>query len=117
MLDRERPKLFDKLCKMCNQHRVIPESMNIPDFSEDTVEVERGELANVSQSTYKGRHVALKVVHVYTTNDLDVILDVSAAPGCHTCLNEQTAETLLRGCCLEAPPASQHLATPWNNSE
>jgi hypothetical protein len=41
------------------------------------VEVERGGFANVSQGTYKGRRVAIKVVRVYITSDLDAILSVS----------------------------------------
>ena len=51
--------------------------MYIPDCSKDSVEVECGGYATVSQSTYKGRRVAVKVVHVYITSDLDIILSVS----------------------------------------
>jgi len=63
--------------------------MNIPDYSEDYVEVEREGLANVSRSTYEGRRVALKVVHLFTNNDLDVILSVSIPPAL-SCMFEQT---------------------------
>jgi hypothetical protein len=80
MSDRERLKLFNKLCKACGRHRVIPKSMHIPDCSEDSVEVESGGYANVSQSTYEGRRVAVKVVRVYITSDLDVICSVSLLP-------------------------------------
>jgi len=76
-LDRERLKLLNKLCKTCSRHRVIPKSMQIPDCSEGSVEVESGGFANVSRSTYEGRWVAVKVVRVYVTSDLDVILSVS----------------------------------------
>ena len=51
--------------------------MHIPDCSKDSVEVERGGFADVSQGTYQGRRVAIKVVRVYATSDLDVILSVS----------------------------------------
>ena len=54
--------------------------MHIPDCSEGSVEVESGGFANVSRSTYKGL-VAVKVVRVYITSDLDVILSVSLLPG------------------------------------
>lgn len=54
--------------------------MHIPDCSEGTVEVECGGFADVSQSTYEGRRVAIKVVRMYTTSDLDVILSVSLPP-------------------------------------
>jgi hypothetical protein len=77
MSDRERLKLLNKLCKTCSRYRVIPKSMHIPDCSKDSVEVECGGFADVSQSTYKGRRVAVKVVRVYVTSDLDVILSVS----------------------------------------
>ena len=77
MSDRERFKLFNKLCKTCSRHRVIPKSMHIPDCSQDSVEVEYGGYANVSRGTYGGRRIAIKVVRVYTTSDLDVILSVS----------------------------------------
>jgi len=77
MPDHDRLKLFNKLCKTCSRNRVIPKSMHIPDCSEGSVEVECGGFANVSQSTYEGRRVAIKAVRVYVTSDLDVILSVS----------------------------------------
>ena len=78
--DQERLKLFNELCKTCGRHRIVPKSMHIPDCSEGTVEVECGGFADVSQSTYEGRRVAIKVVRMYTTSDLDVILSVSLPP-------------------------------------
>ena len=51
--------------------------MRIPDCSEGSIEVECGGFANVSESTYEGRRVAIKVVRVYVTSDLNVILSVS----------------------------------------
>ena len=59
---------------------MIPKSMYIPDPSEGSVEVERGGSADVSQGTYQGRRVAIKVVRVYAHSDLDVILSVSLQP-------------------------------------
>ena len=55
--------------------------MLIPDCSEDSVEVKYGGFADVSRGTYEGRLVAIKVVRVYVTSDLDAILSVSVAPG------------------------------------
>ena len=69
--------LFNELCKTCSRCRVIPKSMHIPDCSKDSVEVEYGGSASVSQSTYKGRRVAVKVFRAYITSDLDAILGVS----------------------------------------
>jgi hypothetical protein len=51
--------------------------MRIPDCSKGAVEAGRGGFADVSQGTYKGRKVAIKVVRVYITSDLHVILSVS----------------------------------------
>lgn len=54
--------------------------MRIPDCSQDSVEVEWGGFANVSRGTCGGRQVAIKVVRVYVTSDLDVIYSVSISP-------------------------------------
>ena len=56
---------------------MIPKSMHIPDCSEGAVEVARGGFSNISQGTYQGHRVAIKVVHVSITSDLNVILSVS----------------------------------------
>jgi len=78
--DRERQKLFNELCKTCSRHRVIPKSMHIPDCSRDALEVECGGSANVLRSTYEGRRVAVKVLRMYITSDLDAIFSVSVLP-------------------------------------
>jgi len=80
MPDRDRLKLFNKLCKKCSRHRIIPHSMLIPECSEDSEEVECGGFANVSRGTYEGRQVAIKVVRMYLTSDLDTIRSVSVLP-------------------------------------
>jgi len=80
MSDRERLKLFNKLCKTCSRHRVIPRSMHIPDCLEGSVEVECGGFANISRGTYEGRRIAIKVVRVYVSSDLDTIRSVSVLP-------------------------------------
>ena len=54
--------------------------MYIPDCSKDSVEVKRGGFADISQGTYQGRRVAIKIMRVYVTSDLDVILSVSPRP-------------------------------------
>jgi len=77
MPDHERLKLFNELCKSCSRHRVVPKSMHIPDCSEGSVEIECGGFANVLWSTYKEHQVAVKVVRMYITSDLDAILSVS----------------------------------------
>jgi len=54
--------------------------MHIPDCSGGSVEVECGGFANISQGTYEGRRVAIKVVRAYATSDLDSIRSVSVLP-------------------------------------
>ena len=44
------------------------------------MEVECGGFADVSQGTYEGRQVAIKVLHAYVTSDLDLIRSVSVLP-------------------------------------
>jgi hypothetical protein len=108
MSDHERLKLFNKLCKTCSRHRVIPKSMHIPDCSETSVQVARGGFADVSQGTYQGRRVAIKVVRVAINSDLDLILSVSLQPAHRrTCIDEWIVELLPRGSRLETPPASK----------
>jgi len=54
--------------------------MHIPDCSEGSTEVTSGGYADVSQGIYEERRVAIKVVRIYVTSDLDVILSVSLLP-------------------------------------
>jgi hypothetical protein len=90
--------------------------MHIPDCSKGAVELESGGFADVLQGTYRGRRVAIKVVRVYMTSDMDVILSVSRRPASSHLMNEHIAELLPGGSRLEAPPASKHLATAWSDS-
>jgi len=54
--------------------------MHIPDCSKDSVQVESGGFADVSQGMYEERRVAIKVVRAYVTSDLDLIRSVSVLP-------------------------------------
>ena len=118
MPDRERLKLFNKLCKTCSRHRVLPKSMHIPDCSEASEPVERGGFADVSQGTYQGRRVAIKVVRVAINSDLDVIRSVSFQPAhSRTCMDEQVVELLPRGSRLETPPASKCPTVAWSDGK
>jgi len=59
---------------------MIPTSMLIPDCSKDSAAVEYGGFADVLRGTHEGRQVAIKVVRVYVTSDLDAIRSVSILP-------------------------------------
>jgi len=93
--------------------------MRIPDCSEDSVEVECGGFANVSQGAYEGRQVAIKVVRVYITSDLDVIRSVSFPPPSYhyARLDQWIIEVLQRGGRLETPPSSQYLTAAWRDTK
>ena len=80
MSDPERQKLLNKLCKTCSRYPIIPKSMHIPDCSERAMMVVRGGFADVSQGTYKGHQVAIKVIRVAINSDLEVVLRVSIRP-------------------------------------
>jgi len=79
--------------------------MLIPDCSEDAVNVASGGFSDVSQGTYKGRRVAIKVVRIYV-RDLDAIRSVSISLCYYTCL-----VNWLQGFCREAV-AWKHLRHP-----
>lgn len=77
MSDQQRLKLFNKLCKTCSKHCIIPTSMHIPDCLKDSVEVDYGGQANISKGMYEGRQVAVKAVRIYVTSNMNVIQSVS----------------------------------------
>jgi len=91
--------------------------MHIPDCSEDSVEVESGGFADVSQGMYKGRRVAIKVVRMYITSDLDTIRRVSVYLCYCDHLNKWITAILPRGCRLETPPASKYPTTARSFTE
>ncbi|KAF9789584.1 kinase-like domain-containing protein [Thelephora terrestris] len=66
MSDKERRRLFNELCKTCSRRRVIPDSMYIPDRSNEATVEYTGGFATVSRSAYGGHQVAIKVINVYT---------------------------------------------------
>jgi hypothetical protein len=119
MPDRERLKLFNKLCKTCSRHRVLPKSMHIPDCWETSVQVARGGFADVSQGTHQGRQVAIKVVRMCLMDDPDVTFRVSLLFYSHrrTCIVEWIVEVLPRGSRLEAPPASKCPTIAWSDGK
>ena len=70
MSDKERRKEINELCITCSRHCVIPNSMRVPDRSNDLTNMEyeyRGGFASVFRSTYGRYQVAIKVVHTNTS--------------------------------------------------
>ena len=79
------------------------------------MEVESGGFADVSRGTYEGRQVAIKVVRVYVTSNLDTIRSVSVLPHHYVHPDKQVAEILPGGGRLEAPPAPQYITAAWGD--
>ena len=109
MSDRERLKLFNELCKTCSRHRVVPKSIHIPDCSTDGTQVRyTGGFSIVSEGSYEGHRVAIKVLQVYS-NHLSTVLRVS---GRHTDrFVPLTRVNLSQGFCREVV-AWRHLRHP-----
>jgi len=69
---------------MCGKHKLIPESMKLQGFRDNSAEVKeyKGPYS-VYQSEYKGRKVAVKVLRLYVPQRLDDPLKVSIVSCVH----------------------------------
>ena len=75
--DRERTRFLNMLCKMCSHQRSVPKSMRIPDCSyEQIVDECRGGYADIFRGEDRGRSVAIKVIRLYLSDDLEMRLSV-----------------------------------------
>ena len=75
--DQERTGFLNILCKMCSRQRSVPKSMRITcRESEQADEEYRGGHASVFKGEDRGRPVAIKVVRLYITSDLEKCLGV-----------------------------------------
>ena len=78
---QEQPRLLNRLCKMCYNRRSLPGTMVIPENAlilspqEPLVQFQGGS-ATVSKGGYRGRAVAIKVMQLYASSDLDKYLSV-----------------------------------------
>ena len=80
MFDRERNGFLSLLCKMCSLQRSVPKSMRVPcRYDEQTTD--RGR-ANVFRGEDRGRPIAVKVVRLRPTNNLEIC--PSVCPPNHT---------------------------------
>ena len=70
MFEQERAAFQSLLCKMCSVQRSVPKSMRITcRYDERTVD---GGRPNVFRGEDRGRPVAIKVVRLRPTNDLEI---------------------------------------------
>ena len=68
----DQHRLLNLLGKMCRQLKTIPNSMHIENCpTGDTDEEYEGGGGTVSRGQYQGRPVAIKVLHLYITSNLE----------------------------------------------
>ena len=81
MLDNLEPQLRKKtlraLCIICGRHAILPRSLQIPPCYNRTDDaLYSGGFADVWKGEHRGRKVAVKVLRLYTTSNLDKITTV-----------------------------------------
>ena len=77
--DQDRHELLNILCKMCSRQRMIPKSMHAANCLNDgnLIEECRGGYADIFRGEHKGRPVAVKILRLYLTSDVDKRFSVS----------------------------------------
>ena len=69
-----RKECLRTLCKICGRQALLPRSVQIPPcYDRSDTPLYRGGFADVWKGYYKGREVAVKVIPIYKTSDLDEI--------------------------------------------
>ena len=68
------------LYQICGRHALLPRSLQIPPcHNRSDTPLYRGGFADVWKGEHKGRNVAIKVLRIYSTSDVDKIRFVSPA--------------------------------------
>lgn len=109
--DQERTRFLNILCKMCSRQRSVPSSMHANCWYDDQkAEDSFGGFANVFKGVDRGRPVAVKVVRLDSTSDLEKCLSVGPSKSCRRMppLTQSLVEVLQRSCCLETPTAPEY---------
>lgn len=67
------------LCWICSRHALLPKSLHIP-FCYDRLDTPLycGGFADVWKGEHQGRHVAVKVLRVYSTSDFGKVASVGS---------------------------------------
>ena len=109
--DQDRHKLLNILCKMCSRQQKIPKSMHMVNCLQgELIEERNGGYATVFRGKHKGRAVAIKILRLYLTSDLDKCFRA----GVFTLfIAEVPTDTVIPGVhsrsdCMEASPASEY---------
>jgi len=73
-----RRKCLSTLRRICSRHALLPKSAQIPlCYDRSGAPLYRGGYADVWKGEHQGRHVAVKVLRVYSTDDFVKITSVS----------------------------------------
>jgi len=77
--DNEIPIKLNELCKLCGSNKLIPDSMRLPDNSNEILKAtEYIYPSQIFQSEFKGRKVAVKVLRLYVPQKPNEPLSVGA---------------------------------------
>ena len=72
-----RKKCLSVLCKICGRQALLPKSLRVSlCYNRSDNPLYRGGYADVWKGEHQGRHVAVKVLRVYSTSDFDKITSV-----------------------------------------
>jgi len=78
---RLRKKCLSVLCRICGREALLPRSLQIPPcYDRLGNALYSGGYADVWMGEHHGRKVAVKVLRVYSTSDLDKIINVGHRP-------------------------------------
>ena len=78
LLPRLRWKCLSALCRICGRQALLPRSLQIPTcYNRSKTPLYRGGFADIWKGEYESRHVAVKVLRVYSTSEIGKITSVS----------------------------------------
>ena len=109
-----RKKCIIALCRVCGNRVLLPRSLCIPlCYNRMDPPLYRGGFADVWKGKHQGCHVAVKVLRVYSTSDLEKMTSVSSNRLLEVCIRGlilTTAEILQGSCDLECSSPSECIA-------
>ena len=101
LLPWHRKKCLSVLCKICGRQALLPKSLRVPlCYNRSDNPLYRGGYADVWKGEHRGRHVAVKVLRVYSMGDSDKITSVrfsACSKACVDWLTELTPVEVLQG--------------------
>ena len=100
------------MCKICGRQALLPRSLQIPLCYDRSVDaMYSGGYADVWMGEHQGRKVAVKVLRVYSTSDLDRITSVGCCPkltaSVYRGADHDCADVLQGSCNVEKSPPSK----------